>query len=138
MIVGYTKPQPAFCRDEKISRGKGNQLFAAGEVDTVMVVGRRHVIWQSWLDYLERQRRGIPRDPAEKARAAAEYRRTADETLRRQGRSLIRGSAPGRPNRKKQAAPEPAEPAKSVSPATDAGRKNKRSRAPGGAPAITQ
>jgi hypothetical protein len=50
--------------------------FGAGDVDTVLVGTRRLVIWQSVLDYIERLRLGIERDPAEKQAAADAYARS--------------------------------------------------------------
>jgi hypothetical protein len=99
---GQTKPFTSWYRDEGFSRHKGARLLASGEVDSLNVMARRHVVWQSYLDYLERQRTGRQRDPVEKERAAREYRASAAQTLLRQGRNLVRGSAKGRPNRASQ------------------------------------
>jgi hypothetical protein len=55
----------------------GYDLLAAGEVDSIMRGGRRYIIVSSWLDYVERQRLGIERDPIEKRRAQEDYRRSA-------------------------------------------------------------
>jgi hypothetical protein len=55
----------------------GYALLEQGEVDSIVRSGRRYIIVQSWLDYLERQRLGLERDPAEKLRAQQEYQRSA-------------------------------------------------------------
>lgn len=54
--------------------------FGTGDVDTAVVSGRRLVFWQSLLDYIERQRLGLERDPAEKQAAAAAYARSLSHT----------------------------------------------------------
>ena len=99
-MAGQTKPFKAWYSDEGMSRHKGGRLLSSGEVDSLMIMGRRHIFVPSWLAYLERQRTMEPRDPMEKERAAREYRASAAQTLQRQGRNLVRGSARGKPNRK--------------------------------------
>jgi hypothetical protein len=84
MSGAVTIPQGALCERERISHSLLTSLFRDGEVDSAVIGGRfRHVIEQSWRDYVERKRLGLERDPAEKAAAAAAYRASVppDRTL---------------------------------------------------------
>jgi hypothetical protein len=51
-------------------------LFRGGDVDSLVVGGRRLGVCQSVRDYIERQRLGLERDPAEKQAAAEAYARS--------------------------------------------------------------
>jgi hypothetical protein len=96
---GITVPFALWLRTEYLSRHKGNQLLVSGEVDSLLLHGRRRIFVESYLTFLDRQRAGLARAPAEKARAIQEYRESADRTLARHGRGLSRGA--GKPGNKK-------------------------------------
>jgi hypothetical protein len=83
-----TAPMLQWARAEQISPNKSYKLAREGEVDTVMVEGRRCVILESWAAYVDRQRRGLARDAHEKAAAIERYRKTADASLVRYGASI--------------------------------------------------
>jgi hypothetical protein len=94
LAMPLTKPILQFFREENLSSNKGYGLLRAGHVDSLMVEGRRVILLSSWADYLERQRRGLPRDPHDQARAVAEYRRTADHVIEKFGLRPRRRTAP--------------------------------------------
>ena len=76
-----TKPFIPFWGDLGVSNSKGYDIVRQGEVDTVMVAGRRHVVIASWEAYIERQRLGIDRAPEERQRAIEYYERTSRASI---------------------------------------------------------
>lgn len=83
MADGRTLPVRDWARSEKISIQKAYEEISSGEVDTVVVAGRRRVILASWDARLARARAGVERDPKERAAAMAYYRETADRAIAR-------------------------------------------------------
>jgi len=60
-------------------------LINSNEIDSVLIGGRRYIIWQSWLDYLERQKQaeenGIGRIASPNPRARMRTSATADSSV---------------------------------------------------------
>jgi hypothetical protein len=60
---------------ENIGHNRLWRLVAGGELDSVLVGTRnRHIILESWIDFIERQKLGVPRNAVQKAAAIASYR----------------------------------------------------------------
>jgi len=94
-----TAPQRDFCKQEKLPLGRLTKLFEAGEVDSVVIGARvRHVILQSYIDYIERQQRGEERDPEERELAKRRYRASVSPEATAAAARALKGKAkPGRP-----------------------------------------
>src|SRR5215471_3088550 len=74
--VTFTVPFVDWLRILGIGHNRGYDLLRAGEVDSVMAGDRRLIILQSSEDYLDRLRRGVERDPKDKAAAVAAFKRS--------------------------------------------------------------
>jgi len=73
-VVGRAR---SLFRDNQFSEAKGYSDMARGEYDTCLIGGRRYIFIESFLEYLERLRLGLERDPEAKAEAARRYAETA-------------------------------------------------------------
>lgn len=91
-----TQPILDWARSEQFGNSKAYQLARSGEIDTIMLLGRRCVVLSSWADCADRQRQGFTRDPEEKAAAARYYRRSADATRARQPSAVSKRETPRR------------------------------------------
>jgi hypothetical protein len=89
---GYSVPQTMLRRDYGVGRNLLDRLAREGEIDTFILGSRiRHVVVQSWLDYLRRcEAGGLPREPAEKARATAAYRDSVAKSAGARATALAR------------------------------------------------
>jgi hypothetical protein len=60
---------------ENIGHNRMWRLLTSGELDSIVVGTRyRHIILESWIDFIERQKLGVPRNAVQKAAAIASYR----------------------------------------------------------------
>ena len=90
---GFSIPQVAFRQRVNIGRNLLARLLRDGEVDSLVIGLRaRHVVWQSWLDYLDRAQRGVERDPGEKRLAAEGYRRSMERSRGARATALARSN----------------------------------------------
>jgi hypothetical protein len=88
---GFSLPQVTFRKRANIGRNLTTALLVRGEIDSLVIGLRsRHIIWQSWLEYLQRQVGGVERDPEEKRRAAEGYRRSMERSRGAQATALAR------------------------------------------------
>jgi hypothetical protein len=55
-MTPYTLPLPRFCEYSGMGATSARELFRHGEIDTVVVAGRRMIIVESYHRYVERQR----------------------------------------------------------------------------------
>lgn len=86
-----------FGRDNKVSGRKLYEIFADGQVDTIIIGARRYILLSSWAAYIHRLQQGIERDPIEREHAIAAYRASADASVQRlRGGTGSRLSAPER------------------------------------------
>jgi hypothetical protein len=94
-----TAPQRVHAQREGITLTLLTGLFAAGEVDSVVVGDRfRHVVVASWRDYVRRKQLGLERDPIEKKAAAEAYRASIKPASTAAAlRALAGKPKPGRP-----------------------------------------
>jgi hypothetical protein len=94
-----TAPQRPFCETQGISLSLLTNLFAQGEVDSVIIGGRfRHVVLPSWANYVRRRQLGLERDPAEREAAAKRYRDSVSPTATLAAKRALAGKPrPGRP-----------------------------------------
>lgn len=81
--LGYSLPFPRWREIERLSNTRAYTLLADGEVDSIVIGSRRFVILETWSDYLDRQRRGVERDPQLKAEAARRFAETAERSRQR-------------------------------------------------------
>jgi hypothetical protein len=74
--TGFAAPQAALFREQNIPRAVGNKIVKTGEVDSFIFGDRfRYITLESFRDYIRRcLAGGLPRDPAVKAAAVANYR----------------------------------------------------------------
>jgi hypothetical protein len=73
----FSMPARRLFRQEGIGASKGWKDMADGEFDSFLHGCRRHVLLDSYADYLERRRLGIERDPEAKKEAARLYAESA-------------------------------------------------------------
>jgi hypothetical protein len=94
-----TAPQRPFCESQGISLSLLTTLLKDGEIDSLIIGGRhRHVVLQSWFDYIHRKQFGLERDAVEREAAAARYRNSVSPAATLAAKRALAGKpAPGRP-----------------------------------------
>jgi hypothetical protein len=71
-------PPVKFYQASGLPHNRTYDLLAAGELDSYCVGHSRLILWPSYLDFVERQRLGIERDPEEKRQAQLAYQRSLE------------------------------------------------------------